>query len=317
MNKNDNQISSPLSNEVENFKKNFLQQCQKKLSPKESEKLWEQVVNINAYTFNKSHAVAYSYLSYYFAFLKANYFPFLITYFLNNCINSSEKTLTYLREAIFFGFVPQKPDINFSEIQWSQKGKNLWMGFASLENFQPVFFEAIIAERKKRGKFRDWEDFLHRTSSYWKKIELNIFQRWIEIGLFTSLKIDTAFLLENSEIILRYCQLKQNFPTTSHFLPTLDWVQNKQDNQNMTQNLSLNSDTNKKEWENWGFYLNYFSAWKEKKKTIPIQDFVEFSANSKKLTGQETIKIYAVLQEEPQRKGSFFFFNFIRFAFNY
>jgi len=61
--------------------------------------------------------VAYSYLSYYFAFLKTNYFPFLITYFLNNHLNSPEKTLTYLQEAIFFGFVPHKPDINFSEIQ--------------------------------------------------------------------------------------------------------------------------------------------------------------------------------------------------------
>jgi len=29
------------------------------------------------------------------------------------------------------------------------------MGFISLENFQHSFFEAIIAERKAKGKFRD------------------------------------------------------------------------------------------------------------------------------------------------------------------
>jgi len=29
------------------------------------------------------------------------------------------------------------------------------MGFISLENFQHGFFEAVIAERKAKGKFRD------------------------------------------------------------------------------------------------------------------------------------------------------------------
>lgn len=291
--------------ERESFRQKFLQQCQKKLSQSESEKLWGQIANSSAYTFNKSHAVAYSYLSYYFAFLKANYFPFLITHFLNNCLNSSEKTLTYLQEAIFFGFTPHKPDINFSEIQWSQKDKKLWMGFVSLENFQPAFFEVIIAERRKKGKFRDWEDFIHRTSTHWKKIDLTTFQNWIEIGLFTSLKINTSALLENSEIIFRYCQLKQKFPTTSRFLPTLDWSQSKKDSQDTAQSVVINSDTNKEEWENWGIYLSYFSAWKERKKSTPIQNFAEFSANCKKLTSQETIQIYAILQE-LQMKGNYF-----------
>ena len=290
------------SEEWSSFKQKFLQQCQKKLSPEESGKLWEQIANSSAYTFNKSHAVAYSYLSYYFAFLKTNYFPLLITYFLNNHLNSSEKTLTYLQEAIFFGFVPQKPDINFSEIQWSQKDKTLRMGFISLENFQHSFFEAVIAERKAKGKFRDWEDFLHRTSNHWKKIDLATFQCWIEIDLFASLKINTSNLLKNSEIILRYCRLKQTFPTTSRFLPPLDWSQSKRD----TNEELINIDKNKKEWENWGIYLSYFSAWKEKKKNTPIQAFADFSANFKKSSSQETIQIYAILQE-LQIKGDFVF----------
>jgi len=39
------------------------------------------------------------------------------------------------------------------------------MGFASLKNFQLNFFEEIIAERKKKGRFRDWEDLITRTNS--------------------------------------------------------------------------------------------------------------------------------------------------------
>ena len=59
-----NESNLTLNGEWESFKQKFLQQCWAKLSPEESEKLWEQIANSSAYTFNKSHAVAYSYLSY-------------------------------------------------------------------------------------------------------------------------------------------------------------------------------------------------------------------------------------------------------------
>jgi hypothetical protein len=37
------------------------------------------------------------------------------------------------------------------------------MGFASLKDFSPDFFTEIIAERKNKGKFKDWEGLLSRT----------------------------------------------------------------------------------------------------------------------------------------------------------
>ena len=292
MDSKDNKINSlSLSGELENFKQIFLQKAAKKLSHTEGEKLWEQVVNSNAYTFNKAHAVAYGYLSYYFAFLKANYFPLLITYFLNKCLNSSEKTLTYLQEAVHLDFTIHKPDINFSEVNWTRREKNLFMGFASLKNFQLNFFEEIIAERKKKGRFRDWEDLITRTNSRWEKIDLSTFQKWIEVGLFESLRINTNDLLEYSEIIFRYCYLKQSFSATSRFLPPLDWPPKKKED------LDVNF-LNKKEWENFGIYVSYFSIWKEKKKTFPIQSFAEIVAQAKKLNNQElTTKIYAIVQD--------------------
>lgn len=296
--KNNKMNSLSPGEELENFKQNFLQQAVKKLSRPESEKLWEQVINSNAYTFNKAHAVAYGYLSYYFAFLKANYFPSLVTYFLNKSLNSSEKTLTYLQEAAFLGFAIHKPDINFSEISWIKREKSLFMGFASLKNFQPSFFAEIIDERKKKGRFRDWEDLLSRTSSKWEKIDLSAFRKWIEIDLFDSLKINANDLLEHSEAIFRYCRLKQNFPTTSRFLPSLIWPPKKKTN---LETAFLN----KKEWENFGIYVSYFSIWKEKKTTFSIQSFAEILAQIKRLDDQELkAKVYAVIRD-IQVKGNF------------
>ncbi|CAJ0841917.1 10678_t:CDS:2 [Entrophospora sp. SA101] len=98
---------------TKSLESNFLTQAQKKLSPGDSKLIYQQIISSTGYTFNKAHAVAYSYLTYYIAYLKANYFPGLITYFLNN---KKEKNLSYLQEAFFYDFQIEKPDINYSQI---------------------------------------------------------------------------------------------------------------------------------------------------------------------------------------------------------
>ena len=81
--------------------KDFLLQAQKVLNLSESKLIYQQINSSIGYTYNKAHAVAYSYLSYYITYLKANFFSELITYFLNK---RKEKELSYLQEAFFYGF---------------------------------------------------------------------------------------------------------------------------------------------------------------------------------------------------------------------
>ncbi|CAG8445056.1 18100_t:CDS:2, partial [Cetraspora pellucida] len=94
--------------------KDFLTQAQKKITLTESKLIYQQINSSLGYTFNKAHAVAYSYLTYYIAYLKANFFSKLITYFLNK---KKEKELFYLQEAFFYGFQIKGPDINHSELE--------------------------------------------------------------------------------------------------------------------------------------------------------------------------------------------------------
>ena len=96
------------------LEKDFLNQAQKVMTLPESKLIYRQINSSLGYTFNKAHAVAYSYLTYYIAYLKANFFPELITYFLNK---RKEKELTYLQEAFFYGFQIKGPDIDYSEAE--------------------------------------------------------------------------------------------------------------------------------------------------------------------------------------------------------
>jgi DNA polymerase III subunit alpha len=93
--------------------KDFFSKTKKIISLSESNLVYQQINSAFGYTFNKAHAVAYSYLVYYIAYLKANFFPELITYLLNK---RKEKELSYLQEAFFYGLQPKKPDINYSEL---------------------------------------------------------------------------------------------------------------------------------------------------------------------------------------------------------
>lgn len=96
------------------LEKDFLTRAKTKVTPLEAQLIYTQITSIAGYTFNKAHAVAYSYLTYYIAYLKANFFPELITYFLNK---KKEKELSYLQEAFFYGFQIKGPDVNYSEIE--------------------------------------------------------------------------------------------------------------------------------------------------------------------------------------------------------
>jgi len=96
------------------LEKDFLIQAKAKMTFLEAELIYAQVTSIAGYTFNKSHAVAYGYLTYYAAYLKANFFPEIIVHLLNE---KKEKELSYLQEAFFYGFQIKGPDINHSEIE--------------------------------------------------------------------------------------------------------------------------------------------------------------------------------------------------------
>ncbi|CAG8638671.1 14272_t:CDS:10, partial [Ambispora leptoticha] len=61
-----------------------------------------------------------------------------------------EKELSYLQEAFFKGF--------------------------QIKAYKVEFFQGIIEERKKGGIYKNWEDLVNRTISYWEKVENNSFE---------------------------------------------------------------------------------------------------------------------------------------------
>ena len=128
-----------------------------------AEKIWAEMAGFAKYAFNKSHAAAYSLITYQTAYLKTYYLPEFITAILNNRITNIDKIKFYVAYAKQKKIEVLPPDINKSETYFSTDGKSIRFGIAALKNVGVSVVEEIIAERERGGDFKDLMDFVNRV----------------------------------------------------------------------------------------------------------------------------------------------------------
>ena len=128
-----------------------------------AEKIWHEMEGFASYAFNKSHAAAYSMITYQTAYLKTYYLPEFITSILNNRITNIDKIKFYVAYAKEKKIEILPPDINESETYFSCDGKRIRFGIAALKNVGVNVVEEIIAERNRGGKYKDLMDFVNRV----------------------------------------------------------------------------------------------------------------------------------------------------------
>ena len=127
--------------------------------------IWSQMKNFAKYAFNKSHAAAYSLVTYQTAYLKTYYEAEFLTAVLNNRITSSDEIKNYVNYAKEEKIDILPPDINLSQTYFSVKDKKIRFGLAALKNVGVSVVDGIIEERNKNGDFKDLVDFIERLDS--------------------------------------------------------------------------------------------------------------------------------------------------------
>ncbi len=126
------------------------------------ETFWTQLLEFANYAFNKSHAAAYSVLSYYTAWLKhyypAEYMASLMSY------KDKSKVGVYIKDCKDYGLTVLGPDINRSIVYTAPtKNGEIRIGLEGLKAVSSAA-EKIVAERKKRGEFTSMTDFVVRCN---------------------------------------------------------------------------------------------------------------------------------------------------------
>ena len=141
--------------------------------------LWDKMEKFGSYAFNKSHAAAYSYVTYQTAYMKYYYMPEFLTAILNNRISKSDDLKKYLAYAKSENIAILSPDINESKTLFSVKGDSIRFGLSAIKGIGGTICDMIIKCRERDGKFTSLENFLSRT------VEFGLNKRLIEGFIFS------------------------------------------------------------------------------------------------------------------------------------
>src|SRR5881296_2811357 len=127
------------------------------------ENIAAQIETFGRYGFNKSHAVAYSVLSYQTAWLKAHYAPEFLSALLSSEIGNTDNVVRYINEARELGLEVLPPDVNESGIKFTVVGDaRVRFGLGAIKNVGGSAIESIIAGRRAAGPYRSLVDLCER-----------------------------------------------------------------------------------------------------------------------------------------------------------
>jgi DNA polymerase-3 subunit alpha len=165
-----------------------------------AQNLWTELETFGSYAFNKSHAAAYSVLSYQTAFLRRYYPIHYICAVINNRLSSPDDTSKYLKLIKDMNIVLLSPDINHCEGLFVPENGNIRYGLACIKNVGRSAIDYVVKEREANGKFVDFSDFARRVSG------VNINKRMIESliygGAFDCFGLSRNTLIANYEQIM-------------------------------------------------------------------------------------------------------------------
>lgn len=155
------------------------------------------------YGFNKSHAVAYAYLTYWTAILKARYPDCFYTAWLN-VTDDGDKQGWIIDLATRAGVEILPPDINLSQGQFAvTKVNEIRFGLRAIKGMGHSFVVKTLNSREANGKFTSYYDYCHRLSS----IPVDKKEAMIGAGAFDfDPNHHRAELLHNARIINLYAK---------------------------------------------------------------------------------------------------------------
>ncbi len=183
-----------LDREFEPFKAGMLERG---YSMEAIEELWGILVPFSNYAFNKSHSAAYGLVSYWTAYLKANYPTEYMAALLTSTKENKDRRAIYLAECRHMDITVLTPDVNTSKGNFVADGENIRFGLSSIQNVGNNVVEAIVATREEKGAFESFRDFLDKVPQV--VCNKRTIQSLIKAGAFDSLGHTRRALLSISD----------------------------------------------------------------------------------------------------------------------
>ena len=143
--------------EFNQFEEMFVKGAAEYLGQEGAQDMWHDFEAHAGYSFNKSHAVAYSTLSYWTAWLKYHY-PLEFMFALLKNEKDKDTRTEYLIEAKRMGIPIKLPHVNDSDIDFKIEGSGIRFGLAGIKYVSDIIASRYIAARPFNS-YKELEDF--------------------------------------------------------------------------------------------------------------------------------------------------------------
>jgi DNA polymerase-3 subunit alpha len=127
--------------------------------------LWGTLLPFCDYGFNKSHTAGYGLVSYWTAYLKANYPAEYMAALLTSVKDDKDKMAVYLAECRRMGIKVLPPCVNSSDANFTPVGTDIRFGLTAVRNVGWNVVASIVATRADKEQFADFADFLRKVEA--------------------------------------------------------------------------------------------------------------------------------------------------------
>lgn len=148
--------------------------------------LWEVILPFAGYAFNKSHAAGYGLVSFWTAYLKANYAAEYMAALLTSVADKKDKSAIYLSDCRHLGIDVLSPDVNSSKFTFQSVGEDIRFGLGAVRNVGEDVVESIVKTRREKGAFKDFTDYLNKIDTI--ACNRRVTESLIKAGAFDSMK---------------------------------------------------------------------------------------------------------------------------------
>ncbi len=163
--------------------------------------IFEQMAKFASYGFNKSHAAAYSLISYQTAYLKAHYPVEFMCATMDLDKGNTDKLAFFKDECTKMGIEITPPNINVSCSDFSIVDGKIAYALSAIKGAGDGGASSIEHERKENGDYKSVSDFVNRSD--YKSINRKLIENFIKAGAFDCIEQSRGKLFANLDIIMQ------------------------------------------------------------------------------------------------------------------
>ncbi|WP_442940068.1 helix-hairpin-helix domain-containing protein [Nocardioides sp. B-3] len=171
--------------------------------------LWDTLLPFSDYAFNKAHSAAYGPVSYWTAYLKANYPAEYMAALLTSTRDDKDKSAIYLNECRRMKIRVLPPDVNESHANFTPVGNDIRFGLTTIRNVGVNVVDGIATARREKGRYADFNDFMDKVPVH--VCNKRVIESLIKAGAFDEMKHKRRALVTIHEMAVdQYIDIKKN-----------------------------------------------------------------------------------------------------------